>query len=591
MKARIVLLALSLSLGLAAPGEPQSVWAKGNTQNLAQPESDACTKISKMPVREVTVFKDGHALVDHEGVVPVGAHGEVLIDDLPKPVLGTFFPYSATNGVAIHSVTAGKRKVDFERTALSIPELISANIGAAVKIELLTPGENTAKTVFVDGEIAGIPTRSAEEQARAISSGADGRLLLPQKSNLVEVKTESGLLFIPVERIQTISFKSKYSPIDKNEELRNLLTLKLSGASKNATIGMMYLENGMRFIPSYKVVLDGSGKAKVTMQATLVNDLIDMEDVTTNLVIGVPSFAFKGEVDPIALSGSLAAVAAQADYESRLRNNFSNAIMSQVAYSRSDDSVQSRDIQMPAAPDGSKNEDLFVFTIKHVSLKKGERMVLPVREFTLEYKDVYSLALPTAPPAEITGLSSSDEPSRADEALKVMHKIRLFNSTKEPLTTAPAMILLDQAGKTQILSQSMMTYASPTSSSELTLTAAVDIKAKKNEHETHRQPDAANFRNNSYCRVDLDGKLTLTNYSNKPVQLEVSRKILGKCDKVSEGGKSEMLSSLDEERAPFWSRFPLWWSQVNGVGKFSWTKELKPGETSDFDYSWHYFWR
>ncbi|MBE3068865.1 MAG: hypothetical protein IMZ66_01375, partial [Planctomycetes bacterium] len=51
--------------------------------------------LAGMPIREVTVFKDGHAFVLHEGNAPVDASGRVVLDYLPSPVLGTFWPYSA----------------------------------------------------------------------------------------------------------------------------------------------------------------------------------------------------------------------------------------------------------------------------------------------------------------------------------------------------------------------------------------------------------------------------------------------------------------------------------------------------------------
>ena len=40
--------------------------------------------------------------------------------------------------------------------------------------------------------------------------------------------------------------------------------------------------------------------------ATLLNELIDLKDVTANLVIGVPSFDFKDSIDPIALQQTIA---------------------------------------------------------------------------------------------------------------------------------------------------------------------------------------------------------------------------------------------------------------------------------------------
>ena len=41
--------------------------------------------LAKMPVREVTVFKDGHAFVLHNGKMPVEPSGDVLMDYLPAP--------------------------------------------------------------------------------------------------------------------------------------------------------------------------------------------------------------------------------------------------------------------------------------------------------------------------------------------------------------------------------------------------------------------------------------------------------------------------------------------------------------------------
>ena len=69
------------------------------------------TALSKMPVREVTVFKDGHALMLHQGKMPVEGSGDVLMDYLPAPVLGTFWPYSADKNVKLTAVVAGQRKV------------------------------------------------------------------------------------------------------------------------------------------------------------------------------------------------------------------------------------------------------------------------------------------------------------------------------------------------------------------------------------------------------------------------------------------------------------------------------------------------
>src|SRR3954471_8245126 len=98
------------------------------------------TTLAKMPVKEVTVFKDGHAFLLHTGKMPVEAGGNVVLDALPQPVLGTFWPYSAEKNGKLVSVTASQRKVKLDRTVLSLHEMIEANIGAAVVVTELPIG-------------------------------------------------------------------------------------------------------------------------------------------------------------------------------------------------------------------------------------------------------------------------------------------------------------------------------------------------------------------------------------------------------------------------------------------------------------------
>jgi hypothetical protein len=130
--------------------------------------------------------------------------------------------------------------------------------------------------------------------------------------------------------------------------------------------------------------------------------------------------------------------------------------------------------------ESGKNEDLFIFPVKHITLKKGQRMVMPIGEFTMKYKDVFTLDIPFAPPPETWRNFDGGrqaELARLFSSPKVMHKIRLYNSSEYPLTTAPALILKND----RVLAQGMMTYASPGSDTDLSITTAIDIRVKKAE--------------------------------------------------------------------------------------------------------------
>ena len=94
---------------------------------------------------------------------------------------------------------------------------------------------------------------------------------------------------------------------------------------------MAYVQKGLRWIPSYKVTLTGNGRARVQLQATLVNELADLDNVTAHLVVGVPSFAFRDTIDPVALQERVTRLGPLFDASTTTSQALSNAIVSQVA--------------------------------------------------------------------------------------------------------------------------------------------------------------------------------------------------------------------------------------------------------------------
>jgi hypothetical protein len=589
------------------------------------------TALAKMPVREVTVFKDGHAFVLQSGKMATDAGGNVLLDSLPQPVLGTFWPYSADKNVKLISVTASTRKVKLERTALSLRELIEANIGAQVQVTELPVGAGQdAQPIRYSGVIESIPAQSGEELEATSPPNTGERL--PIQGNLVMIRTDGGTKAVNVDRIVDLTFAKPPTKSVAHEEFRNLLTLKLDWGNappqKQADVGMLYLQKGIRWIPSYKVAIDGKGQAVVRLQATLINELTDLDDVTANLVIGVPSFAFAATPDPIALQQSAAQLSqyfvqqGSVGSNTAIAGNFdnssfalSNGIMTQVARQQARmgevrgaagdaqqaDPVAAGDLG-PDVASGGKSEDLFLFQVKHVSLKKGQRVVLQVAEYTVKYKDVYALDVPVTPPPEV--MRSFDQSRKAEiarllTAPKVQHKVRLFNKTDSPFTTAPALITSGD----RLVAQGMMTYTAPGAAIDLDLTTAIDVSVRKSDEEVKRVPDAERWNKESFIRIEMAGKIGLTNYSKQAVELEVNRHILGNVDTADHDGKKEGLNLLeDASYAPTsaaavypswygWYSWPYWWNRFNGVGRIRWDVTLEPGKAVELGYTWHYFWR
>ncbi len=340
------------------------------------------------------------------------------------------------------------------------------------------------------------------------------------------------------------------------------------------------------------------------MQATLINETVDLQHVTANLVIGVPHFAFKDTTDPIALGQTISQLSSYFQEGSQTAFMLSNSIQTQVARmgEHRGPRVQAESGPVmdlgPELSAGDKREDLFVFTVKDVSLKKGQRMVVPVVEFELPYEDVFTLKLDMSPPPELAQQFDSgqqQELARLLSAPKAAHQARLTNRSKYPLTTAPALIM--QNG--QPLGQAMMTYTPVGARVDVEITSAVDISVVKNDAESNRTPNAANWGGDNYDKVDLTGEIILHNYGAKSVKLEVVRYVLGNVDEAGADGSVVKMNVREEGWQLVggypswwqWYRWPSGWFHLNGIGRLTWTVELAAGKGTSLPYKWHYYWR
>jgi hypothetical protein len=570
--------------------------------------------LAKMPITEVTVFKDGSAFVLHAGKMPTDPAGNVLLDYLPSPVMGTFWPASADPKVKLNGVTASQRRVMVERTALSIRELLEANPGAGVQIKE-TPDNTTVAGAEYSATIIGLPQRSVTELEA--TSPPNSAPKLPEKGNLVLLKTATGTKALDINRIQNVTFTNPPKAAAGNEELRHLLTLKLQWPDKpqpQADISMMYLQKGIRWIPNYKVTIDGSGNAVLQLHATLINELYDLNDVTTHLVIGVPTFAFGDLLDPIGLQQAVAQLSNvfrnDRNSNGQMLNNFNNSMMTQVAVqqispNRGEPGGGGGGGDLGPDLGSQKNEDLFIFTVNHISLKKGDRMVVPINEFKLTYKDVYVLDIPFTPPPEMWRNLDSNrqaELARLYASPKAMHVLRFNNTAAFPITTAPALVFKGD----KVIAQTMAYYTPNGGQLDLSLTPAIDITVKKTDREVKRNPNAEMWNGNPITRIELAGTIALANLGTTKADLEIRRSVLGaadKADKADNDAKIEMLNPFEDRSflpagadssQPFWwswYNWPEWSSRFNGVGSISWKTSLDPGKNVTLTYSWHYYWR
>lgn len=529
-----------------------------------------------LPIREVTVFKDGHAMVLRSGVMPTNDAGDVTLDELPQPILGTFWAFENQPDAALRSVKAAHIEEKIAVEPGSLADLLTMGVGSHLTLTL-----NDANTVT--GSLV------------AVLGGAGGTALVQSES----------LVAIPTSDIRRVHFTDSSIARARREQTvqRDQLTIDLGwdrSPADSADVGMMYLQKGLRWIPSYRVTLVDDDTARIELQATLVNELADLEDVTAHLVVGVPTFAFADTIDPIALQEQVAQLGQYFRRADQSGAVFSNAIMAQTArmaesreYYPVDEVAQPPDVQVGGT---ESQEDLYVFHVDHLTLGKGERLVVPIAVAEVDYEPVYTLELAVAPPTEAWQYFNTDQQRQIAAMLNkptATHVLRMTNSSEHPFTTAPALIIREG----RPLAQGMMRYTAKKAKVDLDVTKAVDIRVETSQRESTRDQNGLRWNDHTYTRLNLEGTADITNYKSKPVKLEVTKYVLGLADGASHDGTVEQIdfyTDLDWSSPNFqwyrWYGWPWWWSRLNGAARIKWEVELKPGEHVDLTWQWHYFW-
>jgi hypothetical protein len=202
-----------------------------------------------------------------------------------------------------------------------------------------------------------------------------------------------------------------------------------------------------------------------------------------------------------------------------------------------------------------------------VTLKKGERAYYDIFSAEVPFEHIYEWDSPDE--SGIDSYGSIQPSSRENDNTpknQVWHKLKLKNSSEYPWTTAPAFVLNNH----QPLAQDVLDYTSKGGSSKLKLTVATDVKAKAEEWELSRE--TVKREPFSFWKITTKGKLSLANFKNKPVTVDITKHITGDMTEATDGGKST--KSVQGPKA------------VNPNSVLTWSIPLKPGEEKAVEYTY-----
>lgn len=214
---------------------------------------------------------------------------------------------------------------------------------------------------------------------------------------------------------------------------------------------------------------------------------------------------------------------------------------------------------------GESNEDLYLYSQPHVTLKKGDRARYTVFTSKVPYEHAYELDVPDTMNVDYYGNRTSDGREKDNEP-QVWHVLKLENTTQYPWTTAPALAI----NGPMPIAQDTLKYTPPKGKNTLKLTVATDIRATQEQMETAREQ--VSVLRHDYDKVTVDGKLTIHSFKPKPVKITVKKAIVGEVAEASDSGNIVKLAKR--------------LNSVNPDSQITWEFELAPGAEKVLTYQY-----
>ncbi len=569
------------------------------------------------------IFKDGYSLIIKHGVATTDADGEVFTDDVPDAaVLGSF--WAVPDGGRLISMLAGWKETkdaqDKQMPCLLPIEILLANKGKLARVELhdKTFYSGVVQEVLVDRTPAQLtpaqwelleltpPAPAAKLKPAAMLASRAVRLAAnPTTSehtitsitgtNFI-LRTDEGDMLLPVADVRSVVVKDMQTTIGKTlttSKKTKRLSFRFEAQEKKQALTILYFRPGMRWIPTYRVGLEdkkGKQAADVALQAELLNEAEDFDDVPMDIVVGVPNFRFRTTPSPLVLEATLRNALAEAapDLMNNSSNALSNAMYSQRAGEFRRNQAQANpgaqgEIQLPGELTAGGAQDLFVYHLPKITLGKGDRIAVPIFSTGVPYRDLYTWDVHVTKSDNDAAPSGSGTKSPlALSKNEVWHQILLTNATNVPWTTGAAMIMQGN----QPLAQELLTYTPPKDEVRVPVTVSVDTRGSLTEKEVGRELNKLQWDGHNYARIDKEIKLDLCNNKAIDIDAEITLRVGGKVDKVSDDGEV-VLRAFDAADWVQYHGHPA----VNNSSQVTWKVRLKPGQNFEPTVVYHHFTR
>ena len=591
---------LIIAAGLIAHRAHQGLAAESPNDRLA------------LSTQRVVVFKDGYYLSVKHGTAVTNKEGELSLDDVPDAaVLGSMWATSAKGkllGIVASRETV-KKTIEKEAPCTQTLEVLQANLGKQARIVLhdKTIVQGKIRTVLAEATaVAPTPVLqdlfdpddelnaplSALSRLSSSRTSASSATVSGISGSQFILSGDDGDVLLSVGQIASLTIKDMKATLARTlttTESPKRLTFRFAEANQPVDLSLMYFRPGLRWIPTYRVSLlpdEQKKMANLAMQAEFLNEAEDLDNVPVDIVVGVPNFRFRDTPSPLVLEATMRNVLQQAAPQlmgqQMMMSNSTFNLRSGERRGQAGGQADGEDqLTLPAELGTAGAQDLFVYSLPKLKLRKGQRAAMPILTADVPYRDLYTW--------DVHDTRRDTEGASAGKGVKsplqlsenrVWHQLVLSNTTRVPWTTGAAMILQG----TQPLGQDLLTYTSPGAEVRLPVTVSVDTRGSFSDEETDRKLNDMNVLGYNYARISKSAALTLSNRKSIPVDVEVTFRTGGRATEATHDGKITLRPHALEDWLDYHG-----YSAVNNSSTVVWQTKLKPGESFAPTVKYHYF--
>jgi hypothetical protein len=331
-------------------------------------------------------------------------------------------------------------------------------------------------------------------------------------------KTKDRWITTDISKIETIEFLDE--PVLAGPHKGRLLEITWENTRPVQDYTLQYMRDSIGWIPEYFIELGENNTATLRLNANVVNNALDITNAEVNFVVGVPNFQQGNLQEPLSSEQDISEILAALGGGQITYN-----VMSNVMEGRAPMMKNIADNSQPVNADGTTVEDYFFYTLKNISLKKGQRASIPLLEANVPVRDIYAAELPSNNGGIIPFAGQKPRETQ------VYHSIELTNMTSKPWTSGSAFLVTTENGQQRPLAQDILPYAPKGAKSEVKITVASDIKVTDDEQEIARDSDQKRKNGQLYDDVTVEAHITVKNYKDKPVTLDLHRIIYGDLQK------------------------------------------------------------